>query len=232
MFGPFRHYDELFPKKEVTKEQICQATLAVVLSDESKVQIASNDPLSPFSSEQGSRINHNLIRTLNLNIGDQTVSPRVIYLGGNKFKIAIGEETFDVSGQLERHEEANFTELTADISGISSKERVLIQQNQIRLFTRDGSVSFTHKPPKFMSQQVGAGGGLGNAIAPMPGVIEIVNVKDGDAVKAGDPLVVMIAMKMEYVIKAPKDGIVEKVCHKVGDFVSKNTPLVNFKDSE
>jgi acetyl/propionyl-CoA carboxylase alpha subunit len=31
----------------------------------------------------------------------------------------------------------------------------------------------------------------------MPGVIEKVMVKDGDVVNAGDPLVVMIAMKME-----------------------------------
>ena len=77
--------------------------------------------------------------------------------------------------------------------------------------------------------QLGSGS-LGDAVAPMPGVIEKVNVSDGDAVKAGDPLVIMIAMKMEYVIKAPKDGVVEKVGHKVGDFVAKNTPLVQFKE--
>ena len=39
-------------------------------------------------------------------------------------------------------------------------------------------------------------------------------------------------MKMEYVIKAPKDGVVEKVSHKIGDFVAKNTPLVQFKGEE
>ena len=38
-----------------------------------------------------------------------------------------------------------------------------------------------------------------------------VHVNDGDQVKAGDPLVVMIAMKMEYVIRSPKDGVVSKV---------------------
>ena len=38
----------------------------------------------------------------------------------------------------------------------------------------------------------------------MPGVIEKVVVEDGTVVAAGDPLIVMIAMKMEYVIKAPR----------------------------
>ena len=34
-------------------------------------------------------------------------------------------------------------------------------------------------------------------MAPMPGVIEKVNVAVGDTVEAGDPVIVMIAMKME-----------------------------------
>ena len=73
-------------------------------------------------------------------------------------------------------------------------------------------------------------GSLGDAVAPMPGVIEKVNVSDGDAVRAGDALVVMIAMKMEYVIKAPSDGKVAGVPHGVGDFVQKGTQLVNFEE--
>ena len=36
----------------------------------------------------------------------------------------------------------------------------------------------------------------------------------------------MIAMKMEYVIRAPEAGIVEKVFFKVGDNVAKNAALV------
>ncbi len=116
-----------------------------------------------------------------------------------------------------------------NIDGDISNQRVLIDGETVRLFTADGSVNFTQKLPKFLSQQLG-GGSLGDAVAPMPGVVEKVNVKDGDSVKMGDPLVIMIAMKMEYVIKAPKDGVVEKVSHKVGDFVTKNTPLVQFKE--
>ena len=43
----------------------------------------------------------------------------------------------------------------------------------------------------------GEGGNLGDAVSPMPGVIEKVNVTPGTKVEKGDPLVVMIAMKME-----------------------------------
>ena len=51
-----------------------------------------------------------------------------------------------------------------------------------------------------------------NAItAPMPGKIIAVNVKVGDAVKAGDKLMIMEAMKMEMPLEAPRDGVVANV---------------------
>ena len=47
--------------------------------------------------------------------------------------------------------------------------------------------------------------------APMPGTILAVNVKPGQAVKRGDVLVVLEAMKMENEIMAPNDGTVGTV---------------------
>ena len=47
--------------------------------------------------------------------------------------------------------------------------------------------------------------------AQMPGVILKVYVKEGDEVKAGDPLCVLVAMKMENEICSPKDGTVKEV---------------------
>ena len=37
----------------------------------------------------------------------------------------------------------------------------------------------------------------GAAVSPMPGVVDKILVKKGDAVKTGDPLIVIVAMKME-----------------------------------
>ncbi|CAG0913283.1 unnamed protein product [Notodromas monacha] len=68
--------------------------------------------------------------------------------------------------------------------------------------------------------------------SPMPGVVNRVEVVPGDQVVKGQTLVVMIAMKMEYVIKAPSAGLVEKVFHKAGDNVARGTELVRLKTDQ
>ncbi len=51
----------------------------------------------------------------------------------------------------------------------------------------------------------------GEILAPMTGVVRLVDVEAGVAVKAGDRLVVMEAMKMEYTLRSPRDGLVDAV---------------------
>ena len=57
----------------------------------------------------------------------------------------------------------------------------------------------------------------GNLNSPISGKIVNVKVKKGDAVKKGDVLMVIEAMKMEYLIRAPADGKVKKVNFKQND---------------
>lgn len=69
--------------------------------------------------------------------------------------------------------------------------------------------------------------GKGEVIsAPMPGTILKVNVTNGQAVKSGDVLVVLEAMKMENEIMAPKDGTVTQVAVTKGASVDTGAPLV------
>ena len=69
--------------------------------------------------------------------------------------------------------------------------------------------------------------GAGDPVnAPMPGTILKVNVQNGQAVKEGDVLVVLEAMKMENEILAPKSGTVTQVLVSKGSSVDTGAPMV------
>ena len=78
-------------------------------------------------------------------------------------------------------------------------------------------------PAKKATPAAGAGEPV---VAPMPGTILSVNVTAGQAVKSGDVLVILEAMKMENEIKAPKDGTVSSVVVSKGESVDTGATLV------
>ncbi len=61
--------------------------------------------------------------------------------------------------------------------------------------------------------------------APMPGRVVVVQARPGDAVNAGDVVLVIEAMKMELALKAPRDGVVEEIRATVGEFVEADAVL-------
>ena len=62
--------------------------------------------------------------------------------------------------------------------------------------------------------------------APLPGVVTEIRVSVGDAVKKGDVVVVLEAMKMANNLEAEIDGTVTAVCVQQGASVMEDTPLV------
>lgn len=65
--------------------------------------------------------------------------------------------------------------------------------------------------------------------APMPGKIIKVLVQKDSKVSTGETLIVMEAMKMEYMLKAAANGVVEDVACVVGQQVSLGASLVRLK---
>jgi 3-methylcrotonyl-CoA carboxylase alpha subunit len=66
----------------------------------------------------------------------------------------------------------------------------------------------------------------GRLTAPMPGKLVAFLAQPGDAVKQGQPLAVMEAMKMEHTITAPRDGTVAELLYAVGDQVDEGGELL------
>ena len=60
----------------------------------------------------------------------------------------------------------------------------------------------------------------------MPGKVVSFAVQAGDAVKAGQVLAIMEAMKMEHTIAAPADGVVEELMYAPGDQVAEGAELL------
>ncbi|HLN77885.1 MAG TPA: biotin/lipoyl-containing protein [Nocardioidaceae bacterium] len=83
-------------------------------------------------------------------------------------------------------------------------------------------------PPSVPSLGNGSANGAGgNGVrAPLAGTVARVLVEDGQAIEAGDVLVVLEAMKMETEITAPEAGTVGAVLVSVGDAVAGGQALV------
>lgn len=65
--------------------------------------------------------------------------------------------------------------------------------------------------------------------APMPGLVLNIHASLGSAVKKGDTILVLEAMKMENSIKAAVDGVVKSISVETGQAVEKNQVLVIFE---
>ena len=66
-------------------------------------------------------------------------------------------------------------------------------------------------------------------ISPVAGTVTDVKCKAGDAVKRGEIVVVVDAMKMETNIAADKDAVVRKVAVKAGDAIREGQILIEYE---
>jgi 3-methylcrotonyl-CoA carboxylase alpha subunit len=69
-------------------------------------------------------------------------------------------------------------------------------------------------------------GTVGSLTAPMPGRVVAVHVAEGQAVRRGEALLVLEAMKMEHAVTAPGDGVVREIRFAAGDLVEEGAELL------
>ncbi|XP_060553630.1 methylcrotonoyl-CoA carboxylase subunit alpha, mitochondrial-like [Ruditapes philippinarum] len=223
---------DLFPEHVTSTTAVCQAAVAMVIQQSQKIEKEAKntqDPFSPFSMCSSMRINQNPTRWINLLDGEKELKMEVVTNLDGSYIVNFAGQSYTVLANIEQS--GDKTNIITIIDGVKTQASIVTVGNSLHLFTAEGQHELKLPIPKFMLS-TGEGGSLGDAVSPMPGVIEKVTVTPGTSVEKGDPLVIMIAMKMEYVIRAPKSGIVESVFYKVGDTVQKGVALVHFQDNK
>ena len=138
----------------------------------------------------------------------------------------IGEHTveyrFDRANRLQAIR-IDGVDLELDDTTRSAIERTPIVVVDDIAYARGGQARFI-VPPRFASPD--EDGRVGSTVAPMPGRAIAVLVSVGDAVTAGQPLLVMEAMKMEHQITSPYAGIVSEVFVRPGQQLDGGQPLI------
>jgi len=129
----------------------------------------------------------------------------------------------------------NDPDLTLEIDGHRTTARVVgigsrgagtpAPEGRDRIYVHHHGANVTLTPkPRF--PEPGSDIPAGGCIAPMPGKIIELRVHEGDAVEAGQTLLIMEAMKMEHTVTAPQDGVVESIAVAAGDQVDADALLV------
>ena len=134
----------------------------------------------------------------------------IVALGGNRFHVIWKNKSYNIE-VLERNPAEKSTHL-------------LINGQHYHTTAKDDLDLLLEK----MGMQNGSAQKINNVKAPMPGLIQSIAVAEGDNIVKGDNLLVLVAMKMENVIKSSGSGVIKTLKVAPGQIVEKNQVLLEF----
>ncbi|MDQ1423465.1 MAG: propionyl-CoA carboxylase alpha chain [Acidimicrobiaceae bacterium] len=149
-------------------------------------------------------------------------SPPVVEVDGRPVDVQLHNAAASLTAALPVGSDAVLVD--ASIDGVRRRYCVAMRADTIAVDSPLGSSTFRLVDRLPVPQQEGQ---AGSQVAPMPGTVVKVLVEVGQTVEAGDPLVVLEAMKMEHTLTSPHAGIVEAVHVNVGDQVERGERLVS-----
>ena len=212
-----RNGDDLFAPVGSDDRLVLLAALAVLEREAAEVTHAPADPHSPWGSAGAWCMNLPARSEVLLRDGGEVRTLAFErFASGTSF---VGPEgPIEVAATL-----LPDGRLEARIGGTRIAARVAFAGDRVAVFAGRAQAEFVEVDPR-------AGDDAHHhhadrLVAPMPGAVVQVLVSAGATVAKGDALVVVEAMKMEHVIRAPHDGVVERVDVAVGDVVAEGAEL-------
>ena len=129
-------------------------------------------------------------------------------------------------GTLAEWSDCNASGVVLMLDGVRRRYDVLEADGKIYVHSPGRGTSEWEIVPRY-DDPATAPSAAGDLTSPVPGQVSRVLVEVGRAVKAGDPLVVILSMKMEHTVASPKDGTVKEIFASPGRFVEAGTPLLD-----
>jgi 3-methylcrotonyl-CoA carboxylase alpha subunit len=114
--------------------------------------------------------------------------------------------------------------IAASLGGVRRHARYLRDGAHLHIWVAGAHIELIIEDSRL--KEFSATASQGGLTTPLPGVVAAVVAKLGDAVKAGDVLMVIEAMKMEHSIRAPHDGVVKVIHFRRGDRVPEGSQLL------
>ena len=217
-----RHRDVLIPgHRPAPAMALAAAAVARLLAQASAATAAAarfDDPNSPWARSDGWRLNGEGHQKLVFRDGatERTVIARA---RAGDWVLELGEEAILAFG--ERRPDGT---LTVVLDGVRGLATVLDHGSVTAVFLAGENWRLIEVDP--LAAHEGDDPGAGRLTAPMPGRVTQLLVEAGDAVRRGEPLMIIEAMKMEHTVAAPVDGIVDAVRFTVGDLVEEGAELI------
>ncbi|HEY0504542.1 MAG TPA: acetyl/propionyl/methylcrotonyl-CoA carboxylase subunit alpha [Lysobacter sp.] len=224
-----RHLDEFMPPADAddTDLLLAAATAQMLAQEHGSATrgAASTDPTSPWAIADGWRLGHAGHRDIAFLQGDRR---HVLHARGSS-----GEYRIELQGHIHAIEGARGEGedgLSLRIDGRGRRFTLgmdTLDGNRQRMVVHDGDRRLRLLGvPMYRHEHSSAGSAGDQVLAPMPGRVVLVKAAPGDAVEAGQELMVIEAMKMELSLKAPRAGTVAEVRAASGDFVEADAVLV------
>ncbi|KAJ2352711.1 hypothetical protein GGF43_003682, partial [Coemansia sp. RSA 2618] len=241
-----KHLDELFPPPaRPSAEAVAQAALAHIIDSNTKAALATHGGLaSPWAAVDSFRLNAFGTQAATLGFGEHQYTAELSVAHNGAYSISVKDESGAKIAAFD-NVRPQWEPQPGGIGSTSAGGRLHVllgdrlcasnvvfndKDSSITVFGQDKMAVFTVPVPQYLDDASAAG--PGSVTAPMSCKIVQVLVEPGADVEQDAPLVVLEAMKMEHVIKAPKTGRVLEIYYKVGDLVEEGKSLVAFEDDE
>jgi len=201
--------------KGVAEVDMQRAAMAAALAEQ---QQRETERLILRTIPSGWRNNYHTPQTVEYERGELAVRVGYRHLGSNRFTVWTGEVARDV-----RVVSWESPTLVLEEGSHRWTARVLFDGDRTYVHAANFSLGLARKP-RFPDKSLAIP--AGGCVAPMPGKVIELRVAEGDAVTAGQVLLIMEAMKMEHSVTAPRDGTVAQLMVVAGDQVDADALMI------